>query len=87
MPMTKLYQFTPTEVRSRLVRASAAAIGIHKDKDIAERLHISETSLSNRFVGRAKWNLDDLEWMVREFSWGEADIASFVTGRRYERKG
>lgn len=86
MPRVKLYQLSPAEARARLVRSSAAAVGLYKDRDIAERLHISETSLSNRLVGRAKWNLDDLEWMVKAFDWTEADITAFVTCKAYERR-
>lgn len=83
MPATKLSRaaLTPAQIRARIVRGAADRIGIFKDRDLADILHVSNSCMSGRMSGTRPWRLEDLATLAARIDMTDEEIIRFVRGR------
>lgn len=83
MPATKLGRaaLTPAQIRARIVRGAADRVGIFKDRDLADILHVSNSCMSGRMSGTRPWRLEDLATLAARIDMTDEEIIRFVRGR------
>lgn len=83
MPATKLSRaaLTPAKIRARIVRGAADRVGIFKDRDLADILHVSSSCMSGRMSGTRPWRLEDLATLAARIDMTDEEIIRFVRGR------
>lgn len=83
MPATKLSRsaLTPGQVRARIVRCAADRVGIFKDRDLADILHVSTGCMSSRMSGTRPWRLKDLTTLAVRIDMTDEEIVRFVRGK------
>lgn len=84
MPRTKLdrLSITPAEIRARIIRSAAARQGLHKNKDLADLMGVSESSACGKMRGHTSWSVDMLCALVRPLQLTDEEILQFVKGRK-----
>lgn len=83
MPATKLSRaaLTPAQIRARIVRGAADRVGIFKDRDLADILHVSNSCMSGRMSGTRPWRMEDLATLAARIDMTDEEIIRFVRGR------
>ena len=83
MPRTKLdvLSLPAAEARARIVRVAAARMGLNRDKDIAEFIHVSAGGICSKLKGGRPWSVDELLTLTKKLYLSDTEIAQFVRGR------
>ena len=84
MPRTKLGRdpaLEKAEFRRRLIESKAASRGVRTSTELAKRLKISRSGMSERLSGNRRFTLDEIELLDAALRFDAEELAKLVRGK------
>ena len=84
MPRTKVGRkpaLEKAEFRRRLIEAKAATRGVRTSTDLAKRLKISRSGMSERLSGNRRFTLDEITLLDAALRFDAEELAKLVRGK------
>ena len=84
MPRTKLGRdpaVEKAEFRRRLIEAKAASRGVRTSTELAKRLKISRSGMSERLSGNRRFTLDEITLLDAALRFDAEELAKLVRGK------
>ena len=84
MPRTKLGRdpaAEKAEFRRRLIESKAAARGVRTSTELAKRLKISRSGMSERLSGNRRFTLDEIMLLDAALRFDAEELAKLVSGK------